>query len=340
VKLRKFDVALAAGAAALDVSALLREPAAVSPLSVAVVAASCAALLARRRFPLVVLAVALAAQVVALALGDRPFGAAVAVSVFTLAERGSFSPPVVAAWAAAGLITFAFDLESTSLIAVAVITGFTLHTQRETWAQRDEIEERAALRERTAIARELHDIVAHSVSVMLVGVRGARDVIATEPQVAYATLGRVEASAERSLAELRRSLDVLRDPAHSVALAPQPSLRDLEPLFADAGLPVRLHASGALRDLPDGLELSVYRLVQEALTNVRKHANASRADVFLRFGEDTLGVEIVDDGVGDTGGDGQGLVGMRERVAMLGGELEHGSRPDGGYRVAATLPIP
>ena len=229
VKVRKLDVVLAAGAAALDVSALLRESAAVSPLSVAVVAASCAALLARRRFPLAVLAVALAAQVVALALGDRPFGAAVAVSVFTLAERGSFSPPVVAAWAAAGLLTFAFDLESTSLIAVAVITGFTLHTQRETWAQRDEIEERAALRERTAIARELHDIVAHSVSVMLVGVRGARDVIATEPDGGLRDARRASRPAPSAAwPSCGARSTCCATPPTRVALAPQPSLRDLE----------------------------------------------------------------------------------------------------------------
>jgi signal transduction histidine kinase len=340
VKVSKLDIALAAGAVALDVSAVLRESADASPLSVALVAASGAALLARRHAPLLVLAVVLTAQLIALALGDRPFGAAAAICVFTLAEAGEFTRPAIAGYAATGLITVAFDLDSTSLLAGSAILGVALHTQRETWARRDEIGERAAERERTRIARELHDIVAHSVSVMLVGVRGARDVIATEPAVAYETLGRVEASAERSLAELRRSLDVLRDPDASVALAPQPSLRDLEALFADAGLPVHLHSSGTLRDLPEGLELSVYRLIQEALTNVRKHANASCADVHVDFGDDTLRVTVLDDGAGDQGGAGQGLVGMRERVAMLGGELETGSRPEGGYRVAATLPIP
>jgi signal transduction histidine kinase len=198
---------------------------------------------------------------------------------------------------------------------------------------------------RAAIARELHDIVAHSVTVMLVGVRGARDVLRSRPDVADATLGNVETSGEQSLVELRRILELLREPADAAESRPQPSLAQLDGLVAeyrDAGLPVRLERVGDQRPLPGGVELSVYRIVQEALTNVLRHARASRVVVTLAFRDSALELEVLDDGVAprpEAVAGGHGLVGMRERVALLGGELETGRRESGGFRVAARLPV-
>jgi len=215
------------------------------------------------------------------------------------------------------------------------------HAERE----REQLARIAVHEERASIARELHDVVAHSVSVMLVGVRGARDVLRTSPDVADDTLARVETSGEQSLAELRRILTLLRAPEHGAESRPQPSLAELDELVAgyrDAGLPVRLDVIGEPRPLPGGVELSVYRIVQEALTNVLKHSHPTRVTVTLAFRSSRLEVEVVDDGTRVEHGDattGHGIVGMRERVALLGGHLETGCQTGGGYRIAARLPV-
>jgi signal transduction histidine kinase len=181
-------------------------------------------------------------------------------------------------------------------------------------------------------------------------------VLRTSPDVADDTLARVEASGEQSLAELRRILALLRAPEHGAESRPQPSLGELDELVAsyrDAGLPVRLEVIGEPRPLPGGVELSVYRIAQEALTNVLKHSHPRRVTVTLAFRSSRLELEVVDDGTtaadsaaaGRSGdkraapGSGHGLVGMRERVAVLGGELETGRRAGGGFRVAARLPV-
>jgi signal transduction histidine kinase len=191
---------------------------------------------------------------------------------------------------------------------------------------------------------------------MLVGVRGARDVLRTSPDVADDTLARVETSGEQSLAELRRILALLRAPEHGADSRPQPSLAELDELvtgYRDAGLPVRLDVIGEPQPLPGGVELSVYRIVQEALTNVLKHSHPTRVTVTLAFRGSRVELEVVDDGTtAERGaaaqrssnersarGSGHGLVGMRERVAVLGGELETGRRLGGGFRVAARLPV-
>ena len=211
--------------------------------------------------------------------------------------------------------------------------------------EREQLAQIAAHEERASIARELHDIVAHSVSVMLVGVRGARDVLRTSPDVADETLASVETSGEQSIAELRRILVLLREPERTAESRPQPSLAEVDELvaaFRDAGMPVRLETVGERQRLPDGVELSVYRIVQEALTNVLKHSHPTRVTVTLAFRDQRLEVEVVDDGlpVGDgAAATGHGIVGMRERVALLGGQLETGRRAGGGFRVAARLPV-
>jgi signal transduction histidine kinase len=179
---------------------------------------------------------------------------------------------------------------------------------------------------------------------MLVGVRGARDVLGTSPDTADDTLARVERSGEQSLAELRRILALLREPEQTADSHPQPSLDELSALVTDyreAGLPVRLQVIGEPMPLPSGVELSVYRIVQEALTNALKHADPTHVTVTLAFRDGRLELEVVDDGppARGTATTGQGIVGMRERVALLGGKLETGEREGGGFRVAAQLPI-
>lgn len=204
--------------------------------------------------------------------------------------------------------------------------------------------ERAAARERARIARELHDVVAHSMSVMVVQAGAARRTLRQDPDQATQALESVEATGREAMTEMRRLLGVLRTD-EDTALAPQPSLRmvgDLVHECAEAGLPVEVEVSGDERDLPPGVDLSVYRIVQEALTNTLKHAGPAQATVHLRYDPDQLHVRVVDDGRGAAAADdgqGHGLVGMRERVELFGGELRTGPRRGGGYEVRARLPL-
>ena len=197
--------------------------------------------------------------------------------------------------------------------------------------------------ERTRIAREMHDVIAHTMAIMVVQAGAARSVLARDPEAAVRSLETVEETGRLALAELRRMLGFLREDA-AAQLAPQPTLDELDGLIArarEAGLPVDLHVEGEPYELDGGAELAAYRIVQEALTNTLKHAGAgARARVSLRWAPDGLELAIVDDGGAgtDVGGSGQGLVGMRERVAMLGGELTAQPRPDGGFAVRARIP--
>jgi signal transduction histidine kinase len=204
--------------------------------------------------------------------------------------------------------------------------------------------ELATAQERARIARELHDVVAHGLSLMVVQAEAAEEMLAHDPSAAAVPLRRVQETGRQSLAEMRRLLGVLRAAdAGSPSTAPQPSLARLRDLVAeadDAGLRVDVRTSGTPRDLPLGVELAAFRLVQEALTNTRRHAAATSACVHLEYGPDALRVEISDDGRGPAGGrPGHGLVGMRERTALYGGTLELGSTPAGGFRVLATFPL-
>jgi signal transduction histidine kinase len=154
----------------------------------------------------------------------------------------------------------------------------------------------------------------------------------------------VEQTGREALAEMRRLVGVLRRPEEAPALAPQPSLEHLDRLVSKAresGLPVELRIEGEPAQLPPGLDLTAYRLVQEGLTNALKHARASNANVLVRYGDGEVEISVTDDGSGDGGGDsgGHGLVGMRERVSVYGGELESGPLPEGGYRLRARLPL-
>jgi signal transduction histidine kinase len=210
--------------------------------------------------------------------------------------------------------------------------------------ERDVAAREAVVAERARIARELHDAIAHNVSMMVVQAGAERRVLDPEQGSTREVLESVETIGRGALTEMRRLVGMLRadedDP-----LAPQPGLSDLPRLVEqvrEAGLPVELEVEGERRELPVGLELSAYRIVQEALTNALKHAGEAKATVRVRYLQDSLELEVVDDGPGApaaaTGG-GHGLVGMRERVALYGGRFEATRRPSGGFTVRALLPV-
>ena len=209
----------------------------------------------------------------------------------------------------------------------------------------------AAAAERARIARELHDVIAHNVSVMVVQADGASYAMDTDPARAREALAAISATGRQALAEMRRLLGVLRhegDGANSVR-APQPGIGELGELLDQArcaGLPVSFTVEGDPQPLPGGVALAAYRIVQESLTNTRKHAGpVASASVLLRYAQDAVVLTISDDGWGDLGGTappgapGHGLPGMRERVAVYGGSVAAGPRPGGGFVVVATLPL-
>ena len=213
-------------------------------------------------------------------------------------------------------------------------------TARNAELERQALETAAA--ERARIARELHDIVGHHISVMVLQAAGAR----ASGRAADAALEKIEYSGREALAETRRLLGVLRDAGDGTALAPQPGIGQL-PALADsvraAGLPVSLQVVGAHEAVPTAVGVSAYRIVQEALTNVVKHAGPARAGVTVTVNNETVAIEVTDDGAGCPPGripaGGQGLTGMRERAAVFGGQLVAGPRPGGGFAVSARLPL-
>jgi len=203
----------------------------------------------------------------------------------------------------------------------------------------------AVAEERRRIARDLHDVIAHSVSVMVVQAGAAEDVFGRDPAAVLEPIRAVQETGRGALVEISRLLGLLREDGAELGLAPQPRIDDLPELAAQteaAGLPVDLRVEGTPRSLPLGVDLSIYRIAQEALTNARKHNAGSRAHVVLRYRDEFAELEIENDGVASTNGHrgGHGLIGMRERVAVFGGSLEAGPRPDGGFRVIARLPLP
>ncbi|MBB2741436.1 histidine kinase [Microbispora sp. NBRC 16548] len=224
------------------------------------------------------------------------------------------------------------------------LLGDDLLTLAESAALR---EQAAAAAERARIARELHDVVAHSVSVMVVQAGSARLRLRRDPAAAEEALRVVEESGREALGELRQLLGVLRADDEATAVDPQPGLAGIDDLLAQlraSGLDVLLEVHGVRRDLPPGLDLSAYRIVQEALTNALKHAGPTTATVRIGYGQGRLDLQVCNaDGrrpVLARAGAGHGLVGMRERVALFGGRLEAGPRAGGGYLVRATLPLP
>lgn len=210
----------------------------------------------------------------------------------------------------------------------------------------DEYTERATTEERARIARELHDVVAHRLSAIAVQAGAGLHVLHEDPDRARGAFEAIDDTARSGLSEMRQALGLLRAQDAGAALAPQPSLRDVEHLAQesrDAGVPVDLTVTGDPGVLPAGLDLSAYRILQEALTNVRRHAAGATARVDVVVDPRRLQLRVADTGgpgVSDGAGDaGHGLVGIRERVALYGGALEAGPQPGGGFLVAADLPL-
>ena len=241
------------------------------------------------------------------------------------------------------------------VFAISWLAGFALRERAEeaeaaearaAEAERDrDLAARIAVaEERSRIARELHDVVAHAVSVMVLQVGAVRHKLPDGLAEDREALRGVERAGRTALAEMRRLLAAMRNGDDEVELGPQPGLDVLDSLADDvgrAGLPVRLHVEGEAFPLPRAIDLSAYRIVQEGLTNALKHARASHADVTLRYAPAELRIEVRDDGPGGATGDGRGhgLVGIRERVKIYGGEMTAGAAPEGGFVLSALLPL-
>ncbi|MFJ6696284.1 sensor histidine kinase [Streptomyces sp. NPDC091272] len=338
----------------------------------------------RRRFPEWMLLTAIAVGLVQVALDIQPNLAdfAMLVIVYTVAANGArwasrlalggsllaatisqLRWPVDKAPGAAAPIAYAVFLTIPFLLAW--VLGDSLRTRRAYFAQLEERATRlekereaqskvAVAAERARIARELHDVVAHNVSVMVVQADGAAYVMDASPDQAKQALETISTTGRQALAEMRRLLGVLRTGEQQEAgeYVPQPDVQQIEDLVEQvrtAGLTVDFKIEGTARPLPSGVELTAYRIVQEALTNTRKHGGPEvGASVRLVYFDDGLGLLVEDDGRGaahemyeDGGADGQGhgLIGMRERVGMVGGTLDAGPRPGGGFRISALLPL-
>jgi signal transduction histidine kinase len=240
------------------------------------------------------------------------------------------------------------------LIAGAWVVGRYSRRHREATAlaeraarlerERDEHARAAIAEERARIARELHDVVAHAVSVIVLQAEAGEEVLDRQPARAGEPLRKIQRTGREALGEMRRLLGVLRQDGHGGELAPQPGVARLGALAAqarEAGMTVDLRVEGEAQALAPGIDLTAYRVVQEALTNVGKHAGPAQAEVVVRYSEAGIELEITDDGNGARSGAGvgHGLVGMRERVQLSGGELETGPLPGRGYRVRARLPL-
>ena len=240
--------------------------------------------------------------------------------------------------------------------AIAWLVGRDLRRRRQRVAdledraarlerEREEKAQLAVAEERARIARELHDVIAHGVSVIVVQAQAGPHLIGDPPRAAD-VFRAIESSGRDALVELRRLLGILRSGDEQLAIGPQPGLGSLQSLVEQvraSGLPVNVRIEGEPVHLPAGIDLSAYRIVQEALTNIVKHAGDASAEVVIRYGSHDFELDIRDDGRGHTStvnGSGHGLIGMRERVALYGGTLETGSREGGsGYEVRARLPL-
>lgn len=329
------------------------------------------ALLWRRHDPLISVAGAwLPAAAHALLAGDAAQGLFLVwpawVSLYALAAYGS-RRQLVAGLAVAVACLVAHALEDPSswsdesgwsglwwslvLLVAPLVGGLVAGARRArelaTEAELAEAQARAAVTaERARIARELHDVVTHHVNVVVLQAMAASCLVDDDAGQVRERLGLIERSGREALAEMRRLLGVLREDDAERPLAPQPGVDDVGDLVGSArsaGLSVGLAVSGAPRRLPAGLGLTVYRIVQEALTNAARHAAGARVRVSLRYEPDAVDVAVVDDGGRETqrpGGGGHGLLGMRERVAVFAGTLDAGPSADGGFAVHARLPLP
>ena len=321
------------------------------------------ALLLRRRRPVLTVVIVTAASVAMIGLGIWLLPLQFAIALYTLAatraprKARSIGPASIAVVALALTFTghyteFGDSAARVVFLIAAWLLGDSIGSRQ---AYLREIEEKAERLEReretdarrivaeeqARIARELHDVIAHALSVIVVQAGAAAEVFQIEPKYAEKPIRAIDAAARAALADLRRVLGILQDDA-SAGYAPQPGLARLDSLVDQVratGLEVALEIEGAVHPLPAPVDLSAYRIIQEALTNTIKHANAEHARVSVRYGGDLL-LEIRDDGDGANGNDaGHGLTGMRQRVAMLGGSVETTSPTTGGYLVTAHIPL-
>lgn len=343
----------------------------------------CVVIALRRIMPekMLLLAAALGLGQLALDVATMPADFALLVIVYTVAATGArwaSRTALVMGLCAAPVATLRWPMEEAGAggniaitvfqavpFALAWVLGDSIRTRRAYFAQ---LEERAArlekereaqakvavAAERARIARELHDVVAHNVSVMVVQADGAAYVLDAAPDQAKKALETISSTGRQALAEMRRLLGVLRTGEHEEAgeYVPQPDVQQIEDLVEkcrSSGLPVDFKVEGTPRALPSGVELTAYRIVQEALTNTRKHGGPNAgASVRLVYFDDGLGLLVEDDGKGaphelyeegGLDGQGHGLIGMRERVGMVGGTLDAGPRQGGGFRISALLPL-
>ncbi|WP_344018746.1 sensor histidine kinase [Streptomyces luteireticuli] len=379
-----FWAVLLLGLCALTVS---EEPGATALHRVAVAGVSlalCLVLALRRRWPEKMLLLATAAGLAQLALNIQfnVYDLPMLVIVYTAASGtvrwasrfalvGGLAAPFLYWWrwpdTTSDSLTHAILNHAFAALPffLAWVLGDRMRTRRAYWAQleeratrlekeREQQSKMAVAAERARIARELHDVVAHNVSVMVVQADGAAYVLDSSPETAKQALETISGTGRQALAEMRRLLGVLRSEEGAPAggeYVPQPDLEQIEELVEQvrgAGLPVEYKIEGSARPLPSGVELTAYRIVQEALTNTRKHGGPDvGASVRLTYFDDGLGLLVEDDGRGaqhelyESGGAdgmGHGLIGMRERVGMIGGTLDAGPRPGGGFRISVLLP--
>ncbi|MGH8886871.1 MAG: sensor histidine kinase [Egibacteraceae bacterium] len=360
------DAGLALALAALVLTVLVDVSGTRARISFWILLLSTLLLVFRRYHPLWILAATVGADVVAtFGLGSGFVRGTADVALYTVAAHCD-RRTAIRAGLAAGLslvvtILFAESFQPGPTVRVLLLrlpldaaawafgayVGELRATSTRLQRERESEMRRALAEEQARIARELHDVIAHNVSVMVVQAAAARDVFDLDPARARGALGAIEATGRRAMVEIRRLLGAVQpDDGEPAVLAPQPGLSQLDTLIRQvraAGLPVEVVIHGEPFELPSGVDLSAYRIVQEALTNTLKHAHASSASIAVRYREGEFALEVRDNGVGaatkSNGGQGRGIIGMRERVALFGGSLEAGPKADRGFEVRARFPL-
>ncbi len=369
-KSRAFDAAIAFVIAAWSVTEVFVENLQPIWLTAPLMALGCSALYWRRRYPILV-GIAIVAMATLQAAAGMSLHSAVgpvvgiffvswAIGAYETRPRAVLGLTILVCgmWIAMGvdMLRGGAHYEGTdfpwvgALVATPGVLGIafgartrSLHVA-EAKAQRLELERReAVVAERARIARELHDVIAHSVSVMTVQAGAAEEMLKGDPARALEPVRAVQETGRQALVEMKRLVGMLRDDDDEIGLAPQPGLADLDRLVKhvrEAGLPVEVRIEGEPRLLPLGVDLSAYRVVQEALTNALKHAGHATAVVTVCYGRDEVTIDVADDGAGASkNGGGHGLIGMRERIGVFGGTFAAGPRDNGGFAVTARLPI-
>lgn len=323
--------------------------------------ATTAPLVWRRRAPLIVLLSVSVSAGLAGGFGHEQALIPLWIAIYTAATHRDLSKELISAMAVAVLATLGLELRTTGglgetagllffQVALPIALGRAAFARRR-WIAREKAltAQKMVDAEKARLAREIHDVVAHAIGVMVVQAGGARLMLTQSHERAEEALLSIEETGRVGLSELRRLLEGGGSTEEDAPLAPQRGLEQLDDLlgqFRTAGLDVRKTVRGTPRALPPSLDLSAYRIIQEALTNTLKHAGSVETEVVVHFGETELEIGVTDEGRSHAGsnpvegGSGRGLVGMRERVDLLGGELHTGPRPSGGFEVRARLPLP